>query len=113
MWSRSLTPRLNKMEKEAKNEFFLDKISIADFYIYETILFLKVVTPERLGSYPKLTQIYCRFSEIPEIKAYEMSKRTVKQVCPAKFCVNWRQTVRERIANPHGEQNEDQNANPN
>lgn len=58
------------MEKEAKGNLFFDKITLADFYIYETIIFLKVVSPERLGAFPRLMQIFSHFSEIPEIKEY-------------------------------------------
>lgn len=66
-----------------------------DFYIYETFYFLKVVSPGKIQSFPKLQQIVIRFSQLPEIKLYQDSKHCVKEICPAKFRLNWRELNRE------------------
>ena len=92
MWAKSLTKKLTKLEREASDTFFFEEISLLDFYLYETIYFLLIVSKEKMEKeFPKLMQIFNRMANIPEIKAYEQSKKCITEVCPVKFCINWRQ----------------------
>lgn len=34
LWSRNMTPKLTKMQKEASSPFYFGKISLVDFYLY-------------------------------------------------------------------------------
>lgn len=65
-------------------------MTVVDFYIYDIIYFFKQAIPHYLSDFPKLTQIYDRIANIPEIKAYENSSRAIKQLCPAEYCKQWK-----------------------
>ena len=55
MWAKSLTKKLTKLEREASDTFFFEEISLLDFYLYETIYFLLIVSKEKMEKeFPKI-----------------------------------------------------------
>lgn len=65
-------------------------MTIVDFYIYDILYLFKLFLPHYLTDLPKLTQIYEKMANIPEIKYYENSKKAITKVCPAEYCKEWK-----------------------
>jgi hypothetical protein len=67
------------LESISKEEnWCLGYISILDFVIYEMINQISKFLPEKIQCFKKLLNVRNKVYELPEIKAYENSEKSIK-----------------------------------
>lgn len=91
MWKNTIQPKLEEYEKDCHENYYLGYLSLIDFFLYELIYLLKRIFPEKLNEFTKIKKVFQEFANISEIKSYEESTKAVKEVCPLKFCAEWKE----------------------
>lgn len=56
-----------------------------DFSIYEIVNYFRLLFPNEIAKFTKLTQIRDRVAALPSIAAYEASDRAVGEYCPIRY----------------------------
>lgn len=83
-WEKNLKLKLKKYEKACyKNgQWFLGYLTVIDFSIYELVRYMEWMYPGKMKVFESLCSIKAKFSILPEIKAYESSAESVKEMSP-------------------------------
>ena len=84
---------LKGYESQAVGPYFLDYMTIVDFFIYEVVHIMNKVMPEQVQEFPKLCQIHQKMASLPAISNYEKSKRAIQNHCPIDFFEQWKKSA--------------------
>lgn len=86
IFQNRIQPILRDYENECPADgWYFGYFSIMDFVVYEILNLVASVFPTAVDNSPKLQALRERFYAIPEVTAYEESKRAVKEYSPVTY----------------------------